>query len=165
VAYLTHELAPADFLKRLNGIFAFVLWDPRRDTFLVARDPIGVNPLYVGWDRQERLYVASELKALAGVCERIREFPPGHFLLGSELDKGFQRYYAPTWAEEGFVPSEPFDPPKLRLALESAVPRQLMCAVPYGHLFSGGVNTSIIAPESRQDRTPHLPADDPLPVC
>ena len=104
ILYLYDEQSPREFLNRMNGIFGFVLYDPRRQTYLIARDPIGVIPLYVGWDRQEHLYVASEMKALVGHCERIREFPPGHFYLGHEADKGFQRYYEPSWAEPERVP-------------------------------------------------------------
>jgi asparagine synthase (glutamine-hydrolysing) len=147
ILYLYEDEPPQKFLERMNGIFAFVLHDPARKTFLIARDPIGVVPLYVGWDRQERLYVASEMKALVGVCERIKEFPPGHYYLGHEAQKGFQRYYAPTWAAQSGEarPSEPFDPAKLRAALEAAVHRQLMSDVPYGVLISGGIDSSIIA--------------------
>jgi asparagine synthase (glutamine-hydrolysing) len=143
--YLYAEDEPKKFLNRLNGIFAFVLYDRARKTFLIARDPIGVNPLYVGWAGDGRLYVASEMKALIGVCERIREFPPGHFYRGHEADKGFQRYYEPGWASPGLCPSEPYDPARLRTALEAAVHRQLMCDVPYGALISGGVDSSIVA--------------------
>ncbi len=143
--YLYDESDPKEFLNRVNGIFAFVLYDPKRNTYLIARDPIGVNPLYLGWDRQENLYVASEMKALVGVCERIREFSPGHYFLGHEADKGFQKYYDPAWARPNFYPSEPFDPARLRAALEAAVHRQLMCDVPYGVLISGGVDSSIVA--------------------
>ncbi|MFI5421604.1 MAG: asparagine synthase B, partial [Nitrososphaerales archaeon] len=97
--YLYDEFEPKEFLNRVNGIFAFALYDPRRKTYLIARDPIGVNPLYVGWDRQQNFYVASEMKALVDVCERIREFPPGHYFLGHEAEKGFQKYYDPAWAQ------------------------------------------------------------------
>jgi asparagine synthase (glutamine-hydrolysing) len=145
ILYLYDELGPRDFLNRMNGIFAFVLYDARRNSYLIARDPIGVVPLYVGWDRQDHLYVASEMKALVGHCERIREFPPGHFYAGHEADKGFQRYYEPQWMVEGFVPREEYDPRVLRDALEAAVRRQLMCDVPYGVLISGGVDSSIIS--------------------
>ena len=145
ILYLYDELSPKDFLNRMNGIFAFVLYDPKRETHLIARDPIGVIPLYVGWDRQEHLYVASEMKCLVGHCERIREVPPGTYYLAHESDKGFQRYYEPDWAAPGQVPAEPYDPVKLREALEAAVHRQLMCDVPYGVLISGGVDSSLIA--------------------
>jgi asparagine synthase (glutamine-hydrolysing) len=143
--YLYDESDPKDFLNRVNGIFGFVLYDPKRKTFLIARDPIGVNPLYVGWDRRENLYVASEMKALVGVCECIKEFPPGRYFLGHEAEKGFQKYYQPAWAAPDTSPAEPYDSAKLRSALEAAVHRQLMCDVPYGVLISGGVDSSIVA--------------------
>ena len=143
--YLYDEGEPREFLNRINGIFGFVLHDPRRRTFLIARDPIGVIPLYVGWDRHEHLFVASDMKALAGHCERIREFPPGHFYLGHQSHRGFQRYYEPAWAEPGRVPDAPYDAAALREALEGAVHRQLMCDVPYGVLISGGVDSSLVA--------------------
>lgn len=143
--YLYDEMEPRVWLNKVNGIFAFVIYDPRKGTYLIARDPIGVNPLYVGWDRFENLHVASEMKALVGHCERIREVPPGHFLRGDQAELGFQRYYDPEWAREGFDAFEPYDPVVLREALQAAVKRQLMCDVPYGVLISGGVDSSVIA--------------------
>jgi asparagine synthase (glutamine-hydrolysing) len=160
ILYLYDELEPRDFLNRLNGIFAFVIYDPRKSTYLVARDPIGVNPLYVGWDRNENFYVSSEMKALVGQCERIREFPPGHFYKGDEAEKGFQRYYEPKWAEPGFVPSTPYDPVVLRQALEAAVHRQLMCDVPYGVLISGGVDSSVVASVAAKFSARRIEEDD-----
>jgi asparagine synthase (glutamine-hydrolysing) len=106
----------------------------------------------VGWDRHDHLYVASEMKALVGHCDRIREVPPGHFFLGHEADKGFQRYYEPDWAAPGHVPAEPYDPARLRAALEAAVRRQLMCDVPYGVLISGGVDSSLVSAIAAQYR-------------
>ncbi len=143
ILYLYDELPPEDFLNRMNGIFAFVLYDPGKNTYLVARDPIGVMPLYVGWDSDGHFYVASEMKALVGACATIQEFPPGHYYLGHE--KKFVRYYKPQWMEPGFYPSKSYDAAELRNALEAAVRRQLMCDVPYGLLISGGVDSSIIA--------------------
>jgi asparagine synthase (glutamine-hydrolysing) len=162
--YLYDELAPKDFLNRVNGIFAFVLFDPANDTFLIARDPIGVNPLYVGWDRDERMYAASEMKALVGACERVKEVPPGHFYLSREAERGFQPYYEPKWAEEGFIPSEPFDPARLRAALEAAVHRQLMCDVPYGLLLSGGLDSSVIASVAARFKQARIEEDDRSPA-
>jgi len=164
ILYLHDEERPEAFLNRMNGIFAFVLHDPARKTFLIARDPMGVVPLYLGWDRAERLYVASELKALEGLCERIREFPPGHFMLGHELEKGCQPYYAPAWADPGFLPAEPYEPAKLREALEAAVHRQLMCDVPYGVLISGGVDSSIIAAIAAKYSAKRVEEDDASPA-
>jgi asparagine synthase (glutamine-hydrolysing) len=158
--YLYDEQDPKEFLNRLNGIFAFVLYDPTQNTFLIARDPIGVNPLYVGWDRNENLYVASEMKALAGHCERIQEFPPGHYYLGHEAEKGFQKYYEPTWAEPGAYPTDEFDPERLRSELEAAVHRQLMSDVPYGVLISGGVDSSIVASIAAKYSAKRVEEDD-----
>jgi asparagine synthase (glutamine-hydrolysing) len=162
--YLYDEGDPKAFLNRVNGIFAFVLYDPKRATYLIARDPIGVVPLYVGWDREERLYVASEMKALIPQCERIREVPPGHYFLGHEAEKGFQKYYEPAWAEPGFYPSQPFDPVVLREALEASVRRQLMCDVPYGVLISGGVDSSIIAAMAARHREGRVEDDERGPA-
>jgi asparagine synthase (glutamine-hydrolysing) len=164
ILYLNDELSPKEFLNRMNGIFGFVLYDPRNSTYLIARDPIGVIPLYVGWDRRGHFYVASEMKALVGHCERIREVPPGHYYLGHEADKGFQRYFEPKWMTHGFYPSEPRDDAKLRKALEDAVHRQLMCDVPYGVLISGGVDSSIIASIAARFRERRVEENDQSPA-
>ncbi|MDQ8155001.1 MAG: asparagine synthase B [Gemmatimonadota bacterium] len=164
ILYLHDEQSPRDFLNRMNGIFGFVLHDPARKTFLIARDPIGVIPLYVGWDRHEHLFVASEMKALVGHCERIREFPPGHFYLGHEAEKGFQRYYEPAWADPARVPDAPYDAPALRASLEAAVHRQLMCDVPYGVLISGGVDSSLVASIAAKYRDRRVEDDDTGPA-
>ena len=162
--YLYDECQPKDFLNRINGIFAFVIYDPGRERYLIARDPIGVNPLYVGWDRDERMFVASEMKGLVGSCERIREVPPGHYYASHEAEKGFQRYYEPAWAEPGLVPAEPYDPDRLRASLEAAVHRQLMCDVPYGLLISGGVDSSIIAAVAARYSQMRVEEDDRSPA-
>jgi asparagine synthase (glutamine-hydrolysing) len=164
ILYMYDEGNPREWLNRMNGIFAFVLYDPRHNSFMIARDPMGVNPLYVGWDHQENMYASSEMKALVGVCERIQEFPAGSFYLSQEAEKGFQRYYEPKWAEEGFYPSEPYDPARLRKALEDAVHRQLMCDVPYGLLISGGVDSSVVAAIAARYREKRVEADDQSPA-
>jgi len=164
ILYLYDEGNPREWLNRMNGIFAFVIYDPRNDDHMIARDPMGVNPLYVGWDRQENLYAASEMKALVGICERIQEFPAGCYYLGSESEKGFQRYYEPNWAEPGFYPSQPYDPAVLRKALEDAVHRQLMCDVPYGLLISGGVDSSVVAAIAARFREKRVEAEDQSPA-
>jgi asparagine synthase (glutamine-hydrolysing) len=142
ILYLYDERGP-DFLNDMNGIFAFVLYDPAKRTHLIARDPIGVVPLYWGWDDVGRLYVASEMKALIDVCRKVEEFPPGHYCLGHE--RKLVRYYNPAWYDTKRVPAEPFCPDTLRTGLEKAVERQLMCDVPYGLLISGGLDSSVIA--------------------
>jgi asparagine synthase (glutamine-hydrolysing) len=138
-----YERHKADFLNTLSGIFAFVLYDKRTDNFLVARDPIGVVPLYQGRDEHGNLYVASEMKALIKYCRHIEDFPPGHYLT-KDLEKPV-RYYNPKWRAFEVVEKTPLVMPALRGALEAAVHQQLMCDVPYGVLISGGLDSSVIA--------------------
>ncbi len=140
--YLYDEYGP-EFLKDLNGIFAFVIYDPRDGDFFIARDHIGINPLYWGRDGEGTLYVASEMKALHDLCVKVEVFPPGHYYKGSEGK--LVKWYNPNWAVPGFIPEKPVDYEELRDALIAAVKRQLMCDVPYGLLISGGVDSSIIA--------------------
>jgi asparagine synthase (glutamine-hydrolysing) len=138
--YREHGL---DFLGRLNGIFAFALWDRDARRYLIARDPIGVCPLYMGHDEERHLYVASELKALVGICDDIKVFPPGHYLdsrVGTPV-----RYWTPAWRSYEATRGVAIPPRTLRAALESAVHRQLMSDVPYGVLLSGGLDSSLIA--------------------
>lgn len=147
--HLADEADPLDFLPNVNGIFAFVLWQPLRQRYLIARDAIGVIPLYVGWDTSDRLCVASELKSLLGHCSRIEVFPPGHVLdsrdIRPEQKLPVQRWFAPAWLDPTHLPAQSFAPEKLASALQDAVHRQLMCDVPYGVLISGGVDSSLIA--------------------
>lgn len=131
------------FLDELDGIFAFALYDVERDEYLIARDPIGVIPLYYGYDRNGLLYVASELKALEGQCDHYEVFPPGHVL--TSHDKVPRRYYQRDWFSYDNVKNNPTDEEKLRVALEKAVKRQMMSDVPYGVLLSGGLDSSIIS--------------------
>ena len=140
--YLYDEYGP-EFLNKLNGIFAFVIYDPRDGDFFIARDHIGINPLYWGRDGEGTLYVASEMKALYDICVKIDVFPPGHYYKGSEGK--LVQWYKPGWATPGFIPEKPVDLEELREALIAAVKRQLMCDVPYGLLISGGVDSSLIA--------------------
>lgn len=127
----------------LNGIFAFVLHDAEEGRYLIARDPIGVVPLYTGRDDEGVLHVASEMKALTPVCTYVREFPPGH-LLDSRAGEPTP-YHAPSWRDFEAVADVQTDPAGLREALEAAVRRQLMSDVPYGVLLSGGLDSSIVA--------------------
>ena len=133
----------AAFLDDLNGIFAFVLWDTARGRWVAGRDPVGVCPLYWGHDDAGRTFVASELKALEGVCRDVTEFPPGHVFASDEGAP--RRYWAPAWRPYEAVAGRPADGAALRSALERAVERQLMSDVPYGVLLSGGLDSSLIA--------------------
>lgn len=138
-----YEQRGVDFLNDLNGIFAFALFDQRRGRYLIARDPIGVNPLYMGRDAEGHLFVASELKAIEEVCRSVEVFPPGHFL-DSEIGEPV-RYYDPGWREYQTTAGHSVDRVALRQALEDAVERQLMTDVPYGVLLSGGLDSSLVS--------------------
>ncbi|MHA7059975.1 asparagine synthase B [Aquimarina sp. M1] len=131
----------ADFLDDLNGIFAFALYDVEKDVYLIARDHMGIIPLYMGWDQNGTFYVASELKALEGVCSKIELFPPGHYL---DSKKGeLTRWYVRDWSDFDAVKNNQTSIDEVRQALEDAVHRQLMSDVPYGVLLSGGLDSSV----------------------
>ena len=132
-----------NFLEQLNGIFAFALYDEEQEAFLVARDPIGVIPLYIGYDDDGKVYVASELKALEGQCQRYEPFPPGHYLYSK--DGEIRRYYKRDWFDYEQVKDNRGTADDVHHALEEAVRRQLMSDVPYGVLLSGGLDSSVIS--------------------
>ena len=132
-----------NFLEDLSGIFAFALYDEEKDDFLIARDPIGVIPLYIGYDADGTVYVASELKALEGQCERYEPFLPGHYYWSG--DPGMKRYYKRDWFSYDAVKDNQASVPAIHDALTAAVKRQLMSDVPYGVLLSGGLDSSVIS--------------------
>eukprot|EP01104_Vermistella_antarctica_P014053 TRINITY_DN4355_c0_g1_i3.p1 TRINITY_DN4355_c0_g1~~TRINITY_DN4355_c0_g1_i3.p1 ORF type:complete len:586 (+),score=140.65 TRINITY_DN4355_c0_g1_i3:48-1760(+) len=146
---LFQKFGPA-FLNDLIGMFAFVIIDEREQTFLVARDPLGVVPLYIGWSRDGHMWVSSEMKAIHDVCDAgFEEFPPGHYLTGSLKDvvcdtkPDYTKYYDPSWTKT--PGTKPLDLMAIRKALELAVQRRLMTDVPYGVLLSGGLDSSLVA--------------------
>ena len=132
-----------NFLEDLNGIFAFALYDEEKDEFLIARDPIGVIPLYIGYDSDGTVYVASELKALEGQCERYEPFLPGHYYWS--VSPGMKWYYRRDWMQYDAVKDNAASVSAIHDALTAAVKRQLMSDVPYGVLLSGGLDSSVIS--------------------
>lgn len=133
-----------NFIDKLNGIFAFALYDIENDIYLIARDHMGICPLYQGWDQYGNYYVASELKALEGVCKTIETFLPGNLLFSIE-GNSLQQWYSRDWQSFEEVKDNTTDLGNLRSALEAAVHRQLMSDVPYGVLLSGGLDSSVIS--------------------
>jgi asparagine synthase (glutamine-hydrolysing) len=131
------------FLDELNGIFGFAIYDVEKDEHFVARDHMGIIPLYMGWDQNGTFYVASELKALEGTCSKIELFPPGHYL--SSKDGELKQWYAREWTDYDAVKENQTSIDELRDSLEAAVHRQLMSDVPYGVLLSGGLDSSVIS--------------------
>lgn len=132
-----------NFLEDLNGIFAFALYDEEQDAFLIARDQIGVIPLYIGYNADGKVYVASELKALEGECERYEPFLPGHYYWSK--DPGMKRWYKRDWMEYDNVKDNTASSDAIRKSLCAAVKRQMMSDVPYGVLLSGGLDSSVIS--------------------
>ena len=131
------------FLEKISGIFAFALYDKERDEFLIARDPIGVIPLYIAYNSDGTILVASELKALEGQCERYEPFLPGHYYWSKE--PGMKRYYQRDWMQYDAIKDNDANGEEIRQALRQAVKQQLMSDVPYGVLLSGGLDSSIIS--------------------
>ena len=129
------------FLDEMNGIFGFTIYDASKDEYFVARDHMGIIPLYMGWDQNGTFYVASELKALEGTCTKIELFPPGHYLHSS--DGELKKWYSRDWMEYDAVKENETSIQEIKEALEAAVHRQLMSDVPYGVLLSGGLDSSV----------------------
>ena len=146
------------FLDELNGIFGFALYDVEKDTYFIARDHMGIIPLYIGWDEKGTFYVASELKALEGICTKIELFPPGHYV--SSKDGIYKKWYSRDWMEFDAVKENESSIDKIHDALEAAVHRQLMSDVPYGVLLSGGLDSSIISAITKKYATKRIESDD-----
>ncbi len=156
---LYRDKGPA-FLEDLNGIFAFALYDMEKDCYLIARDHIGIVPLYIGWDQYGNFFVASELKALEGVCKKIEEFLPGHYLYSR--DGNMTRWYQRDWMDYNSVKDNTTSVDGLKTALEDAVHRQLMSDVPYGVLLSGGLDSSVISAVARKFAPRRIESGDKL---
>ena len=147
-----------DFIDQLNGIFGFALYDVERNSYLIARDHMGIIPLYMGWDSNGTFYVASELKALEGVCSKIELFPPGHYLT-SDMEAP-QKWYKRDWTSYDAVAEAETSIDALHDALSAAVHRQLMSDVPYGVLLSGGLDSSITSALAKKFAAKRVESDD-----
>lgn len=132
-----------EFMDKINGVFGFALYDVDQDRYFIARDHLGIIPLYMGWDKAGTFYIASELKALESHCSKIELFPPGHYLDSREGE--IKKWYERDWMDYENIGKNPPDISELREALEKAVHRQLMTDVPYAVLLSGGLDSSIIS--------------------
>ena len=148
----------AAFMDELNGIFGFAIYDTLEDTYFIARDHMGIIPLYMGWDADGTFYVASELKALEGVCTKIELFPPGHYYLSS--DEAPVQWYTRDWMEYDAVKENTTSIDELHDALSAAVRRQLMSDVPYGVLLSGGLDSSVTSALAKLYAAKRVESDD-----
>lgn len=147
-----------DFIDEMNGIFGFAIYDSKKDEYFIARDHMGIIPLYIGWDKNGTFYVASELKALEGICTKIELFPPGHYLQSG--DGEFKRWYTRDWMEYDAVKENETSIKSIREALEAAVHRQLMSDVPYGVLLSGGLDSSVTSAIAKKYAQKRIESDD-----
>ena len=148
----------SDFINHLNGIFAFAIYDSDNDKYLIARDHMGIIPLYMGWDKEGTFYVASELKSLEGVCNKIELFPPGHFMISG--DNKPTRWYKKEWRDFNNVKDNDTSIEELHDALSDSVHRQLMSDVPYGVLLSGGLDSSIISALAKKFSSKRIESND-----
>ena len=146
-----------DFLNELNGIFAFALYDSENDNFFIARDHMGIIPLYIGWDTKGTLYVASELKSLEGICPKIELFPPGHYL--DSKNENYIKWYNPKWVDYKNV-SNKTSIKYSHDSLSASVKRQLMSDVPYGVLLSGGLDSSITSALAKRFSSKRIESND-----
>ena len=146
------------FIDEMNGIFGFAIYDVDNDEYFIARDHMGIIPLYIGWDQNGTFYVASELKALEGVCSKIELFPPGHYL--SSKDGKYVKWYKRDWVAYDAVKDNATSIQAIKKALEDAVHRQLMSDVPYGVLLSGGLDSSITSAIAKKYAQKRIESDD-----
>ncbi len=146
-----------DFINHLNGIFAFALYDNKTMDYFIARDHMGIIPLYMGWDKDGTFYVASELKSLEGICGKIELFPPGHYL--TNIDKKPVKWYDREWSKYENIKNNQTSIEDLHDALSEAVHRQLMSDVPYGVLLSGGLDSSITSALAKKFSSKRIESD------
>mgnify|MGYP003634210324 FL=1 len=147
-----------DFIDEMNGIFGFAIYDVEKDEYFIARDHAGIIPLYIGWDQNGTFYVASELKALEGICAKIELFPPGHYM--SSKDGEYVKWYKREWTDYEAVKENETSIADVKKALEDAVHRQLMSDVPYGVLLSGGLDSSVISAIAKKYSQKRIESDD-----
>ncbi|MET1254409.1 asparagine synthase B [Aliikangiella maris] len=161
----SNQVSAVQIEKRLNqleGMFAFILFDQVNNRYLVARDPIGIIPLYYGYDELRQLYVASEMKALSDVCREVYLFPPGHYLDSAQGE--IKPYYKPEWKSYEAVVNKPASPEMVREALEASVKKHMMSDVPYGVLLSGGLDSSIISSVAQRFAAKRIEDDQKSPA-
>ena len=153
-----YEKKGPSFIDEMNGIFGFALYDTLKDEYFIARDHMGIIPLYMGWDHNGTFYVASELKALEGVCTKIELFPPGHYLVSGA--QAPVQWYTRDWMDYDSVKDNQTSIEDLHDALAASVRRQLMSDVPYGVLLSGGLDSSVTSALAKLYAAKRIEADD-----
>ncbi|NND34224.1 MAG: asparagine synthase B [Saprospiraceae bacterium] len=153
-----YQAKGVDFVDEMNGIFAFAIYDVEKDEYFVCRDHMGIIPLYMGWDQNGTFYIASELKALEGICTKIELFPPGHYLTSKSGE--FIKWYKRDWTDYDAVKDNETSVQAIKKSLEAAVHRQLMSDVPYGVLLSGGLDSSVTSAIAKKYAQMRVESDD-----
>ncbi|MDQ7049857.1 MAG: asparagine synthase B [Enterobacterales bacterium] len=149
-------------LNQLEGMFAFILFDQKQKRYLIARDPIGIIPLYYGYDELGQIYVASELKSIPDSCQEIKTFPPGHYL-DSRIGE-IKPYYQPAWLDFDQVKHNPASAATVQQALMDSVKKHMMSDVPYGVLLSGGLDSSVISAIAQLNAKKRIEDDQQSPA-
>jgi len=149
-------------LNQLEGMFAFILYDESEARYLIARDPLGIIPLYYGYDNKGQLFVASELKSIVDVCEQVQPFPPGHYL-DSRIGE-IRSYYQPSWKDFEEVKNNSASSKEIQQALITSVKKHMMSDVPYGVLLSGGLDSSLISAIAQLNAAKRIEDDQQSPA-
>ena len=140
-----------DMFAMLDAEFAMIIYDNRSDEFIAARDPIGIRPLYYGFDAAGTIVFASEPKNLVGICKKIMPFPPGHYYKGGEFV---------CYCDIADVKSVNYDDietvcKNIREKLISGVEKRLVSDAKVGFLLSGGLDSSLVcAIAAKAERKP-----------
>lgn len=135
-----------DMVNKLRGMFSFILYDRIKDQYVIARDHMGITPLYIGWGDDGAVYVGSEMKSMYEHCNRLQQFPPGHIYSNMGENAGeFVPWFVPKWKTQKALPTNDYQPDVLRYGFEKAVISRMMSDVPWGVLLSGGLDSSLVA--------------------
>lgn len=131
-------------LKQLDGYFSFMLWDLKNKFLWVARDPFGVRPLFIGYDKYDNYFFGSELKSIHQIAEQVERFPPGTFWELSQ-PKNFQKYYHYEYPYSINDNNEELICQNINKLFTQAVVKRLMSDRPIGCLLSGGLDSSLVS--------------------
>ena len=135
-----YERMGTDVFRMLDAEFACILYDDVRKSLVAARDPIGIRPLFYGYDAKGGIAFASEARSLVGWVEEIHPFPPGCFY----ADGKFTRFRDPAGATVRTGESEEEICAGIRERLIAGVEKRLDADAPLGFLLSGGLDSSLV---------------------
>ena len=135
-----YERLGVSMFAMLDAEFALVIYDGKNDTYIAARDPIGIRPLYYGYDKDDAIVFASEPKMLVGTCKEMHPFPPGHYYKDGE----FICYSDPSTAEKYVTFDTETICKNIHDLLWKGIDKRLDADAPLGFLLSGGLDSSLV---------------------